>query len=89
MIRPKNIPEQSKFLEGVGESAWFHIQRNGSFGTYQISRYDVLGDLECQYIAKPNNTAFDIDAEYEISYVSHCMKCTIIQNGTKIIFYKV
>ena len=89
MKRPSNIPLNSKFLEGTGESAWFHIEPKGSENSYKITRYDVLGDAECQYTAVPDNDEFTFEDSFEISYVSHCMKCTVIQNGKKFIFTKI
>jgi len=89
MNRPENIPQNSKFLYGVGESAWFYIERTDSMNEYRIVRYSVLGEMECSYLSELNNSDFDIKEEFELTYVSHCMKCTVLQNNITFVFSKI
>jgi len=82
------IPKNSKFLEGVGESAWFSIQ-SVNFNEFIISRYSTAGILECENAFSLQTKGFDILQNYEFTYVSHCAKCTVLQNGKKYIFLKI
>lgn len=84
-----NIPQNSKFLKGTGASAWFYIEKLQNKHEYEISRYSEEGELECKNAFQLQNRGFNISEDYEITYVSHCAKCTVIQNNTKFVFIKV
>ena len=86
---PANIPEGSKWLGGEGYGVWFHISKNKDCAEneYRIRRYSSKGQLHCDRIFKlvsGNNFNYRID--YEFGYISHCEKCTIIQNNKIFIF---
>ena len=85
---PNNIPENSKFLEGIGDSAWFYIENVSEKESFEISRYTIEGILECRNIFQVQSTGFNIEKDYEFTYVSHCLKCSILQNGEKYTFIK-
>ena len=84
MNSPKNIEEDSQILKGIGASAWFHISKEGN--KYRIKRYSEEGELECSRIFTPNMNDFNIKSNYQFTYISHCKKCTIIQNNKLYIF---
>ena len=84
MKRPENISKKAQLLKGIGASSWFEIEceRIG----YRIKRYSENGVLECNRLFTTSEE-FDINREYEFTYISHCLKCTIIQDN-KIITFK-
>ncbi len=84
--RRENIPENSKYLPGIGASAFFHIEATGNDDLFRIRRFKENGKLDCDQIFRLQSPGFDIHSEFEITYVSHCAKCTVIQNGKKYIF---
>lgn len=86
---PDNIPQNSKFLEGTGESAWFHIEKTAVEDQYIISRYTKEGFPECKYLSILQTEGFNISEDFELSYVSHCTKCNVIQNKKKYTFIKI
>ena len=89
MEKPINLPENSKYLKGVGSSAWFHIEIGGNSDEFIISRFTTTGNLECRNTFLLQITGFDIHKEYEFTYVSHCIKCSILQNGSIFTFIKM
>ena len=85
---PLNVPESSKFLRGVGESAWFYIEADSVDNEFIISRYTTEGKLECKNTFSLKTKGFILTEDFEMTYVSHCTKCTIIQNKKKYVFIK-
>jgi len=84
--KPINIPKTSKFLKGTGASAWFNIIATQLNNEFLISRYSEEGKKECENIFQIQSAGFNLSANYEIAYVSHCAKCTILQNKQKFVF---
>tara|TARA_B100000287_G_C20210069_1_gene613746 strand:- start:227 stop:496 length:270 start_codon:yes stop_codon:yes gene_type:complete len=76
--------EKAQLISGIGASSWFDIFPEGE--RYRINRYSEEGQLECTGIFDVEDTSFDISKKYKFTYISHCKKCTIIQNNTKYIF---
>ena len=85
MNRPKNIEEDAQLLKGIGASAWFHIAREEE--KYRIKRYSEDGKIECSRIFFPDLDDFDIDSNYQFTYISHCKECRIFQKN-KIYLFK-
>ena len=83
-----NIPQNSKFMEGTGESAWFHIEKTALENEYLISRYTKEGLPECKYLSILQTKGFNISEDFEMTFVSHCTKCNVLQNKTKYTFLK-
>lgn len=81
-----NIPDNSKYLSGIGASAFFHIEPTDDKTLFRIRRFNEDGRLDCDQIFRLQGSGFNISSEFEITYVSHCAKCTVIQNGIKYIF---
>ncbi len=90
MSEIKNIiPKNSKFLYGTGESAWFFFETGSKINIFYISRYSTSGVLECKNTFALQNKGFNILEDYDVTYVSHCAKCTVIQGNRKYVFVKV
>lgn len=79
MEKPKNISGKAQLLTGVGASSWFEITKENS--AYRIKRYSEEGELECSRIFSVDSDEFNIDTDYEFTYISHCKQCKIIQNN--------
>ena len=84
--KPDNIPDNSKYLPGIGASAFFHIEKSEKQDLYRIRRFNENGKLDCDQIFRLQTKGFDISSEFEFTYVSHCAKCTVLQNKLKYIF---
>lgn len=85
--RHKDIPKRAQFLEGIGASSWFEIIKEE---VYRIIRFAEDGIMECNSLfIIIGEDEFAIDEGFEFSYISHCDKCTIIQNNKKIIFKRL
>jgi hypothetical protein len=80
----KNLERKAQLVSGIGASSWFDIVEEGVY--YRINRYSDEGELECTGLFDVDNSSFDIKKKYKFTYISHCKKCTIIQNKIKYIF---
>jgi len=85
MNKPVNIKETAQLIKGIGASSWFVIQSEGDL--YRIERFSPEGELECSNIFSVEPETFDINHEYEFTYISHCKECTILQNDRTYKFY--
>ncbi|MAR40140.1 MAG: hypothetical protein CMD22_05710 [Flavobacteriales bacterium] len=84
MEKPKNISVNAQLLTGVGASSWFEIGKEESL--YRIKRYSEEGDLECSRLFSVNSEEFNINKDYQFTYISNCKQCKIIQNNKIFIF---
>ncbi len=83
-IKNNKIPSLAQWLGGIGAGSWFCLEKKDK--NYQISRFSEDGDLECSGIFTTEKKGFEINLEYQFTYLSHCQQCTIIQNRTKYKF---
>jgi len=85
--RPNNISKTAQWLAGEGAGSWFEIIKKLKDSCYSISRFSVIGNLECSsiFITKEN---FNIEREYTITYPSHCAKVSILQNNKLVCLHK-
>jgi len=77
-VLPINIPVNSQWLSGTGAGSWFAIAIE--LKQYRIKRFSPEGKLECDRLFTVDNDSFDINTNYQFTYLSHCKECTIIQN---------
>ena len=84
MSRPKNISNNAQLLSGTGASSWFELSVENL--KYRIKRYSEGGELECSRIFEPDSEIFDINKDYQFTYISNCKQCKIIQNNTIFTF---
>lgn len=82
---PKNISQKAQLIKGIGASSWFTIAAEKCF--YRIERFSSEGELECSNFFRAEPNTFDINSEYEFTYLSHCKECTIIQDNITFKFY--
>ena len=85
MNKPANIEETAQLLKGIGASSWFTIKSEGNL--YRIERFSLEGELECSRPFRTELDTFDINQEYQFTYISHCKECTILQNNQTYKFY--
>ena len=81
-----NIPKKAQWLSGtVGSGSWFSIAEEGN--KYRIQRFSPEGKLECDRLFTTDNITFDLNIDYQFTFLSHCKECTIIQNEITYKFY--
>ena len=85
MNKPENIEETAQLLKGIGASSWFTIKSEGDL--YRIEWFSPEGKLECSRLFRAEPNTFDVNHEYEFTYISHCKECTILQNNHPYKFY--
>ena len=85
MNKPVNIEETAQLIKGIGASSWFAIKSEGDL--YRIERFSPEGELECSRLFRAEPNTFDVNHEYEFTYISHCKECTILQNNQTYKFY--
>ena len=88
--RPNSIPSDSQWLGGVGAGSWFYLFRHHEMepGKYGLKRFTKEGLIECDLIfTLTTDIEFDIEEDYEFTYISHCQQCHIVQNG-KLLFFR-
>ena len=83
--KPQNIDSSSQLIKGIGASSWFAIKSEGDL--YRIERFSTDGELECSRLFRAKPNTFNINHEYEFTYISHCKECTILQNNQTYKFY--
>ena len=83
--KPQNIDSSSQLIKGIGASSWFTIKSERDL--YRIERFSAEGELECSRLFRADPDNFDINHEYEFTYISHCKECTILQNDRTYKFY--
>lgn len=83
-LRPRHpsVPEESQYLGGIGEGAWFSISQT-DVNLFKIERFTTAGELE--YAVKAASEDLDISSDYEVTYDSHCLFTNVLQNGVKIL----
>ncbi|MBC8266959.1 MAG: hypothetical protein H8E84_08350 [Flavobacteriales bacterium] len=82
--KAEKIPSSAQWLGGIGAGSWFSLEKEGS--VFRIRRFSEYGDLECEGLFDVNSSDFDSTKPFEFTYLSHCNKCNIIQNGTEYKF---
>ena len=77
IIPPKNISKKAQLIKGIGASSWFVINQEEEL--YRIERFSLEGELECSKLFRVCPKNFDVNSQYQFTYLSHCKQCTIIQ----------
>ena len=55
---------------------------------YHIIRMNEEKEIECSHVFEDTQRKLNPDHPFEITYISHCAKITVLQNGEKIELYK-
>ncbi|HIA37839.1 MAG TPA: hypothetical protein EYN89_14180 [Flavobacteriales bacterium] len=88
---PSDLPKGCQWLGGEGAGTWFHLSKPSNLPEeeFRIRRYSHEGYIDCDrtfVLSSRNNIEFDIDKPFKFTYLSHCQKCTILQDEQKYIF---
>ena len=85
---PNHLPKHCQWLTGQGAGVWFCLDKIENKNQYQIKRFSSEGNLDCdrEFMIEESNFTFDITKEYQFTHISHCAKCTIIQNENVFVF---
>lgn len=85
--KPKNIPQDSQWLSGEGAGSWFSIALEND--DYLIYRFSPEGKIECSgKFELVGNSLFQLNNQYQFTYLSHCAQIKIIQNNIIYTFLK-
>lgn len=83
--KPILLSQTIQWLSGEGCGSWFHIEKAEKL--FIISRYSPDGKLECKGIfEQTKGIEFDINVEYQFTYLSHCAEVKVFQNQKLITF---
>src|SRR5690606_6152088 len=77
--RPAHIPTDAKWLGGIGEGGWFHLELN-PLSNPLLTKFGSDGEIEFE--RQVISTTLDHNKPLHITYDTHASKLTIIQNGT-------
>lgn len=81
---PASLPTHALWLAGEGAGSWFVLTNAPKTESlYLMHRYDPQGRLECRglFITDANSSGFNINEPYTMSYPSHCVRLTVLQQG--------
>lgn len=85
---PSHIPQTSQWLGGVGEGAWYNIERAEDEKYYLVSRFTENGELEYS-LPFFTKDFIDLSANYRIDYDSHMIYTTVVQYNKIILLEAV
>ncbi len=78
-VEAVTVPEDAQFLDGIGSSAWFHLEIISNKKAV-VRRYTDTGILDFEGVTQlPEN--FSVSLPYKFVYDSNCVFCTIEQDG--------
>ena len=80
-----HLPATAKWLSGEGAGSWFVIEDGENSLQYKITRFSPSGNFECEGVFSSEKKV-NLKKGFEITYPSHCLKVTIIQNKEKVSF---
>lgn len=84
-LKATSLPDRVKWLSGEGCGSWFSIEKADDL--FLIRRYDPEGKVECSgFFQQTKGDFFDIESEYEFTYLSHCAEVKIIQHQRVLTF---
>lgn len=85
----KNIPDKARWLGGEGAGSWFEVvlfnQDDKLESLYLITRFAPNSTIECKGIFTCNDN-FEVEKNYELSYLSHCAEVNVKQGNKNIKF---
>lgn len=89
----KDIPSKARWLGGEGAGSWFEIvlfnedakEDNKLKSLYLITRFAPNSTIECKGIFTCNAN-FEVEKNYDLSYLSHCAEVNVKQENKNIKF---
>ncbi len=83
---PFVLPDTAQWLAGEGAGSWFVIERKDQ--CYQVSRYSPVGELECKGNFS-SSELFELNKTFTVTYPSHCLLVSVLQENKKIRLKKI
>jgi len=80
--RPLTVPESAQWLGGIGEGAWYALER--AAGGLMVVKYAVSGSEDYR-ISCVASCPVNVDKPYRFTYHCHHQQHTIVQNNKHIV----
>lgn len=81
--RPKHLPKTAQWLGGIGEGAWFFLEKDTTTDTYRVVKYASHGDEEYRVNCMAGQ-AVDLRTPYQFTYHFHHQRYIVLQGQKKI-----
>ena len=83
---PESLSNTARWLSGEGAGSWFiFLEGQDSVG---IRRYSPCGNLECEGEFKTNEL-FYLEQAFTVTYPSHCLMVSVLQEGRMITLKRI
>ncbi|MEC3879039.1 DUF6695 family protein [Parapedobacter flavus] len=82
--RPKTLPATAQWLGGIGEGAWFTLERAVDNNTFVVAKYAANGHEEYR-VACSGNHPINPDMPYQFTYHCHHKHHMVTQYGKEIV----
>lgn len=82
--KPAMVPSTAQWLGGIGEGAWFVLERDVSQNTLVVVKYAANGCEEYR-VACSDSYAINPDMPHQFTYHCHHQHHTIVQYGKEIV----
>ena len=82
--RPKTVPATAQWLGGIGEGAWFILERNLDDNTFLIIKYAANGSEE-YCVTCTSNHPINPDMPHQFTYHCHHKHHMVMQYGKEIV----
>lgn len=82
--RPKTVPTTAQWLGGIGEGAWFILERDIDNNTLVVIKYAANGHEEYR-VPCTGNHSINPDMPYQFTYHCHHKHHVVTQYGKKIV----
>lgn len=80
--RPDHIPMEAKWLGGIGEGGWFHLDFQSNT-IPKLTKFSEQGEVE--FVRFVESLKFNSDQPYEIIFDTHAQKLTMQRDEKKIV----
>ena len=81
--RPQTVPAAAQWLGGIGEGAWFMLERDTENDTLAVVKYAADGHEEYR-VASTCNHPINPDMPYQFTYHCHHKHHVVVQYGKEI-----
>ncbi len=77
--RPTSVPAGAQWLGGIGEGAWYALERSAETGTLLVVKYGVDGQADYQ-VSCQTDAGIDPSLPYQFTYHCHYQRHVVIQH---------
>lgn len=82
--RPETVPAAAQWLGGIGEGAWFILERDEDNNAFAVTKYAANGRKEYRVVCAGNHPV-NPDMPYQFTYHCHHKRHTVMQYGKEIV----